>query len=629
MLTGCPELSPTRLSGVHARHVPVDLTENARFRQTLLRDCKGDRALRRRVKRACAEDLLFYLRTFGWTYDPRTPQKPKVFVPYPFQEKALKAILQAVEHQHELVIEKSRDMGATWMCLYAMEYLWHFHPWFSFLFVSRKEDMVDKPGDPDTLFWKIDFAHRFLPRWLMPEGYDPTPGGPHRRRRHFENPETSSTMDGDSTTGAVGVGGRRTAIFLDEFSRMEDANLVYAGTADTADCRIFNFTPFGTGNAAYRLSQHPSIKKLRMHWSEHPVKARGLYHYDRCSKKLIVDDVAYDFPHDYEFIQDGKLRSVWYDVQWRDRRSPAEIAQMLDIDYQGSVTEFFHGETINVLQEAYCRDPDWEGDIRFHPDTCNPIPDAALEKFDGGPLRLWFTPDARGRVPLAKYAVGADLSTGVGSTASILCLGDARTGQKVAEYASAHVLPHDMAKRAVALCRLFRSEESYARLCWEAQGPGVGFGKKVMELRFGNVYFRTYEARTVHKPTDTPGWVPTEENKLRLLEDYRSALSSRQFLNPSYLALQECRRFKFNDNGVPEYEETDAINVTTGRPDPSGARKNHGDRVIADALCYKMMVEIMGTSPQAPSVPKPPPMSIAARMQAAGAEEEDAPWWMR
>ena len=65
------------------------------------------------------------------------------------------------------------------------------------------------------------------------------------------------------TTSAAGVGGRRTAIFIDEFSRIEEGYALLAGTADTTNCRIFNFTPFGTNNAAYKLSRRQDVRKLR------------------------------------------------------------------------------------------------------------------------------------------------------------------------------------------------------------------------------------------------------------------------------------------------------------------------------------------------------------------------------
>ena len=78
----------------------------------------------------------------------------------------------------------------------------------SFLLVSRVQDYVDKPGNPKALFWKIDFLLNNFPPWLKPRGYREAN---HRRLLHIENPENGSVIDGESTTGNVSRGDRRTA----------------------------------------------------------------------------------------------------------------------------------------------------------------------------------------------------------------------------------------------------------------------------------------------------------------------------------------------------------------------------------------------------------------------------------
>jgi hypothetical protein len=504
-----------------------------------------------------------------------------------------------------------------------MEWMWHFRPHHTFLMVSRKEDLVDKAGDPDSLFWKIDFLHRHLPKWLMPEGWEPRL---HRKKLHFENPECDCTIDGESTNVAAGVGGRRTAMFIDEFSRMEEGRQILDGSADTTGCRIFNFTVYGTNNAAYELARRSDVKKLVLHWSMHPERARGLYHYDLGSRRLMQDDTQYEFGPDYEFVTDGTpkggpfpgLRSPWYDEECRRRKNPRAVAQMLDIDYDTSSTNFFDAATLGELQQAYCRPPDWEGDIRFHPDTAEPV---GLDRVDGGPLKLWFTPPSDRSVPAGVYACGCDLSTGVGTTNSVGSLANAVTGEKVAEYVSPYLHPDQFAMRIVALCRLFKGD-STARLCWESQGPGVAFGKKVIELGYGNVFYRVYEARVTKKPTDTPGWVPTQDNKRLALEEYRAALVSRQFMNPSFLGLEECKKFRHVDQGVEYVEDGEQLDRVTGKPDPSGAKVNHGDRVIADCLAWKMCQELGSGSLR--EVVRPVPVnSIAARQKRRGGDEEE------
>src|SRR5207247_1504773 len=98
----------------------------------------------------------------------------------------------------------------SWMCLIVMEWLWHFHPWKKFLAISRNAEAVDA-DDPDSLFWKIDFMHRYQPKWLMPKGYE---AKKHRRLMYYGNPENGSTITGQASTGKAGVGGRATWMFV-------------------------------------------------------------------------------------------------------------------------------------------------------------------------------------------------------------------------------------------------------------------------------------------------------------------------------------------------------------------------------------------------------------------------------
>lgn len=482
-------------------------------------------------------------------------------------------IVDCILGGHDLVIEKSRDMGASWMCLLAMEWLFHFHAGTSFLMISRKEDVVDAPGDPDSLFWKLDFVHKHLPGFLRV--------GVERRRLHFGNLDNGSTIDGESTTSAAGVGGRRTAVFVDEFSRIEEGYQLLSGTADVTRCRIFNFTPWGVGNAAHEMASRRDVRKLRLHWSEHPHKAAGLYRMEPGTAMPEFLDPGYVYPPDYPFFPDGKLRSPWYDGECRRRGNDREIAEMLDIDYQGSEYQFFDARTVEELKRETACPPSWEGDVAFEEGPT--VRFKELVEARGGPLKLWCPRGADGRPPEGTYVVGADISSGTGATNSCLSVLDCRTGEKVAEYVTPYLRPDQLAPRAVALCRYFRSPgEEGALFCWEMQGPGLIFGQKVIASGYRHVHWRTAETRLGKPTSDTPGWYPSPDNQRMVLEEYRSALSSRRFVNRSREALDECLRFVHRKTGEIEHAE-----ISGGR-DPSGARVNHGDRVIADALAWKM-----------------------------------------
>src|SRR5262249_55479216 len=134
---------------------------------------------------------------------------------------------------------------------------------------------------------------------------------------------------------------------------------------------------------------------------------------------------------------------------------------------------------------------------------------------------------------------------------------------------------------------------------------------KVIELGYRRIYYREREQKLVpvtEKDGLTPGWYPAPDAKRLLLEEYRTALAMKRVINRSQLALEECLRFEYTASGRVEH------GGLSGGDDPSGARENHGDRVIADGLAYKM-VRKLGRSAQAIQEEKAPIGSWAWRRE--------------
>jgi hypothetical protein len=159
--------------GKYYLDIPKRRLENLAYRAKLLEKASKSRALQQDLYKACSEDIFFYINSFGWQFNPNaigeSPCRVGPFITWDFQDEAVSIILNSIEKRKDLLIEKSRDMGASWLCLFIMEWLWHFRPWQKFLCISRSENSVED-DDPDSLFWKIDFIHTHLPDWLMPEG---------------------------------------------------------------------------------------------------------------------------------------------------------------------------------------------------------------------------------------------------------------------------------------------------------------------------------------------------------------------------------------------------------------------------------------------------------------------------
>jgi len=516
---------------------------------------------------ACSRDPLFYLNVFGWTYDPRLPDAPLVpFVTYPFQDVALMLLVESIRDGRSLLIEKSRDQGASWLCLMAMEWYWHFRPWQSFLLASRKEDYVDKTGDMDSLMQKLDAVLRLQPNWLRPRRVE-------RNVLHMKNLDNGSMIDGESTNSDLGRGGRRTAILLDEFAAVENGYEVLSATGNATNCRIFNSTPKGTGNAFFDM-RNTSIRVLTLPWTLHPVQRRGLY-----------------------VGQDGLVRSPYYDRRVDEAAHPREVPQELDIDYSASDFEFFEGAVVDRLCVETARDPLAHGDLVLSENRW---------LFNDGPvgdLSLWFYPVGphdSGR--LDDLVVGVDVAAGSavasrGSSNSVASVVSLKTGEKIAEMVSSTSLPHKWAAKCVGLCRWLGGNPI---LIWEANGPGTIFAQEVAAAGYVNVFCRTLGQQ---------GWFSTRDTKRDLLGAYRKDLASGAFVNRSLMALRECRDYVYSRSGSVTHSRSEST------PDMSGARDNHGDRVIADALAnwVRRQFETGGLMQTADRDQNPPAGSLAWR----------------
>lgn len=604
----------------HYKRVPTDLAENLRFRRRIIERCSADPNAQRVVREMCRQDIIFYINTFVWQYNPkeRGVFAKAPFICYPFQVDMMlrgpespdgPGILWCWENRLDCFVEKSREMGATWFFLMFEDAIARFVEYSKLLNVSRSAEAVDKKDDSDSLFWKLRFINDNLPEWLRGRMGDKT--------MLLTYKDSHSSIAGSATTEKAGVGGRAGAIFFDEFSQVAMAREMYERTSDTSDVRFFNGTHLGTDTFFYELSQSPFIKKLKVHWTLHPKKNRGLYRYE-LARDLVHKLDDYDWPEDYDFVKDGTptggpfpgIRSPWYDQQCVRKGSMRAVAQDLDICPEGAASQYFDMVKLEMLRIAYCEPPKWRGELAYDVATGQPL---RFVPSSDGRLKLWCDLTPERTMPIGSYGAGADISNGIGSTPTTLSIGDAQIGRKVLEYANAEIYPHVAAMLFAAICRMCRDEEGQpALLVWEHVGPGLIFGKHVIEAGYTRIRRRPRdETETIFTPgtTDAPGWIPTASRKRILFEEYAQALYARMLINPSEEAIKDCGKVKFDKMGELVHSgEVDA-------KDESGARVNHADIVIADALMWMMLNQLGRREYVAPPKQTVPLLSMAWRRE--------------
>jgi len=223
------------------------------------------------------------------TYDPRNagssvPSRMP-FILFDRQRDLVEFLVACLEGDASGLVEKCRDMGATWLCCAFSVWLWLFWPGVSVGWGSRKEQLVDKIGDPDSIFQKMRMIVGGLPAEFLPAGFSPSE---HMTYMKFINPATDATITGEAGDN-IGRGGRKRIYFKDESAHYERPELIEAALADNTRVQIDISSVNGLGNVFHRRREsgiewqrkaavsRSAVNVFVMDWRDHPAKSEGWY----------------------------------------------------------------------------------------------------------------------------------------------------------------------------------------------------------------------------------------------------------------------------------------------------------------------------------------------------------------
>jgi hypothetical protein len=181
------------------------------MRKKAIRDVAKNPRLAEDYKELCRKRVTAFFNLFAWTIDPRRDVKIIPFILYPFQEEFVGWLEDRLHGRKHGLVEKSRDMGATWMGIVWIVYHWLFDAGFTAHIGSRKEDYVDRSGDMNTLFERMRFVLKKLPRWMLPKGFNFRKHTSHMR---IINPENEAIITGESANDNFGRQARATVCWM-------------------------------------------------------------------------------------------------------------------------------------------------------------------------------------------------------------------------------------------------------------------------------------------------------------------------------------------------------------------------------------------------------------------------------
>lgn len=281
-----------------------------------------------------AEGCVAFINHWVDTYDPRRSGKGKLtripLIMFPGQEDLVHFIFALIEGEEDGLIEKARDMGATWICCAISVWLWLFRKGSAVGWGSRKQDLVDRLGVVDSIFEKLRMIIRGLPKEFLPIGFDPEQ---HLTFMRCLNPETGAAITGEAGD-AIGRGGRNLIYFKDESAHYERPEKIEAALADNTNVQVDISSVNGLGNVFHRRREngkewvdgpaHYGVTNVFvLPWEAHPAKDREWY--ERRRRKAEEDGLLHLFAQEVDRSYTASVEGVIIKAEWIEAAIDAEI----------------------------------------------------------------------------------------------------------------------------------------------------------------------------------------------------------------------------------------------------------------------------------------------------------------
>ena len=223
------------------------------------------------------------------TYDPRNSGTSKLvnmpLIMFRRQEELVMFIMACILGDAPGMVEKSRDMGATWIGSALSVWMWKYWDASAIGWGSNNADKVDIIDNPDSVIEKIRILIRGLPEVLRPAN---VLNGDYMKQRNILNPVNRSTIRGEINR-QIGRGGRTRVYFVDETAHLEYPERVEASLSENTRCRIDISSVSGLGSVFHRSREagvewamgqpvhRDRMNIFVMDWREHPEKDQEWY----------------------------------------------------------------------------------------------------------------------------------------------------------------------------------------------------------------------------------------------------------------------------------------------------------------------------------------------------------------
>lgn len=270
-----------------------------------------------------SKDPIEFVNTWCETLDPRNSVRnlPNLLplVLFERQQQMVRFVLQCMDEEAEGVIEKSREVGATWIGSAISVWLWLFRDDFSIGWGSLLERNVDSSDNPSSIFEKMRIIIRNLPPQLLPESWSSV-------SMKIVNHERNNLILGEGGDN-IGRGGRNSVYFIDESAHLARPERIEAALSANARTKIHissvkagayvfqnkikTGVPWANGSSG--LAQDRS-NVFTFDWSDNPLMTQE--EYDQKRTRYEREGLLHVFKQEYDRDASGSLVDAIIMKEW-------------------------------------------------------------------------------------------------------------------------------------------------------------------------------------------------------------------------------------------------------------------------------------------------------------------------
>lgn len=230
-----------------------------------------------------SNDFEKYCEDFLFLIIPEYADAIKPFFLFDYQKQIIAKLREAEAggQDVEILIDKPRGMGLSWLMVAYFNWRWMFQPNWSAFVLSRTEVEVDDGTTTpnNSLFSKFRWLLLHQPKWTLPEGFKLKEklGNANDSTLRIINPEIKSGIFGSSTNSNAGRSRRYSITFVDECFAIDRFTEVHRSLTSVSRVQVYVSTTKASREAKNFKDSIKPENYISLNWYDHPWKDKEWY----------------------------------------------------------------------------------------------------------------------------------------------------------------------------------------------------------------------------------------------------------------------------------------------------------------------------------------------------------------